>query len=708
MTYQNFAIEISALPDGKYRIEMESPVGEATIDVASPFTPEEIAHYLQIFSREQRLSRQDELNSARDFGGRLFDFVFRASSEISSAYFASLRDAGGAEGLRIRLTVDKAGALSGLPWEFLRDPANDFLALSRRTPVVRYPQQLNSRPPATITLPLRVLVMISAPQDFPALDVEGEWTRLQETTAPLRDGGLLLLERLDTATLIALQRRLRAEDFHVFHFVGHSDYDPTSQQGLLVFENERDNGKAQIISGNALSRELAEESTVRLVVLNSCHSANRPPADALSGISSSLVARGIPAVVAMQFIITDGAAKAFAEEFYRAISELIPLDAALSEARRAIANRVGNSEWATPVLFMRSDDGVLFKTTAAAPAPVATATPPLLTPMVVLTQRSNRGYVFGGFALFIVVALVLIGLSQTVFRSVTPTPLPPTPSRLPDLQIGTLRTSMRNPIPGQVFILSIAITNAGNVDSGAFDWAWDASTTPPVLSNSLSGHIDNIPPGASKNISFPFSYGWWGAYSSQLRVDVNTQIAESAESNNFKFFQIEMALVPFEVDFSLLPTNTLVEPPMPIDSSVFDIWNLHFAVDARTNTACANAPLLLTEQDDDIFLTLGGDSPACQTLPLSITVLRAPVSAAVLEIIPVADGAATYTYFSDADGQQAVFQSPATNVQAGVPATLSPGDTAARTIQRVDVSVPGQAIRLTRLLLSPPNTLINP
>lgn len=128
MSYQTFAIEISALPDGKYRIEVTSPVGEASTDTASPFAPDELANFLQILSREKRVPRQEELNTARAFGQRLFDFVFRSSSEISSAYFASLRDSG-SDGLRIRLTVDKAGALSEIPWEFLRDPANDFLAL---------------------------------------------------------------------------------------------------------------------------------------------------------------------------------------------------------------------------------------------------------------------------------------------------------------------------------------------------------------------------------------------------------------------------------------------------------------------------------------------------------------------------------------------------------------------------------------------------
>lgn len=700
MSYQNFAIEISALPDGKYRIEVASPVGEASVDAASPFTPDEITAYLQILSREKRVPRQEELNTARDFGQRLFDFVFRSSGEITSAYFASLRDSG-SDGLRIRLTVDRAGALSEIPWEFLRDPANDFLALSRRTPVVRYPQQLNSRPPATITMPLRVLVMISAPQDFPTLDVEGEWQRLLEATAPLRARGLLQLDRLEAATLIALQRRLRVDDYHVLHYIGHSDYDAASQQGLLVFENEREPGKGQIITGTALSREIAEESTVRLVVLNSCHSASRPPADALAGVSSSLVTRGIPAVVGMQFNISDGAAKAFAEEFYRTISELMPLDAAMSEARRAVANRVGNNEWATPVLFMRSDNGVLFRTEAN-PAD-ASRTPALPTPTVTPPDNRNRILTIGTLAL-LVIALAISVFGAAVQPPPTPT-LTPTlaPSTLPDLEIGNLRTSTRNPIPGQVFILSISITNAGTADSGAFDWAWDASTTPPILTNSLSGHVDNIPPGASKNVSFPFSYGWWGTYNSQLRVDARTQVSESDESNNFKFFQVSMANVPFEVDFSLLPTNELAQPPQTIAPTLFDLWNLHFAVDAAENKACAATPLVLEEDGGDIYLTVGGDEAACRTLPLSITILRAPVSAALLEIIPEADGTASYRYFGDAAGTQVILESPEIDVQAGRHAQLAPSEGETRQIQRIDVHLAAQRVQLTRLLLLPPD-----
>src|SRR5690606_31747086 len=106
-------------------------------------------------------------------------------------------------------------------------------------------------------------------------------------------------------------------------------------------------------------------TTIRLVVLNSCQSAASNSANPFAGIASSLVTRGIPAVVAMQYRISDAAATVFAEEFYRALTDTLPIDSAVSEARRAIANRLHNLEWATPVLYLRSADGILFTRTPA-------------------------------------------------------------------------------------------------------------------------------------------------------------------------------------------------------------------------------------------------------------------------------------------------------------------------------------------------------
>ena len=46
--------------------------------------------------------------------------------------------------------------------------------------------------------------------------------------------------------------------------------------------------------------------------------------------------------------------------FTSLVGRQYPIDAAVSEARKAVFTEVNEVEWATPVLFLRSDDGELF------------------------------------------------------------------------------------------------------------------------------------------------------------------------------------------------------------------------------------------------------------------------------------------------------------------------------------------------------------
>ncbi len=78
-----------------------------------------------------------------------------------------------------------------------------------------------------------------------------------------------------------------------------------------------------------------------------------------AGLAQGLVRRDIGAVVAMQFPISDGAASTFSREFYGATADGFPVDQAVTNARKALLAEFG-SEWATPVLFLRSPDGVVF------------------------------------------------------------------------------------------------------------------------------------------------------------------------------------------------------------------------------------------------------------------------------------------------------------------------------------------------------------
>jgi len=73
------------------------------------------------------------------------------------------------------------------------------------------------------------------------------------------------------------------------------------------------------------------------------------------------VRRGIPAVVAMQYPITDRVAVEFAGSFYESLADGLPVDAAVAEARKAVSIAVTDTlEWGTPVLFMRAADGAMF------------------------------------------------------------------------------------------------------------------------------------------------------------------------------------------------------------------------------------------------------------------------------------------------------------------------------------------------------------
>ena len=108
-----------------------------------------------------------EMASAKAFGGQLFNGVF--AGDVRGCLRSSLDEASrqGA-GLRVRLNLGKVPALADLPWEFLYNGSmNRFLGLSVETPLVRYLDLPERIRPLVVKPPLRVLMMISSPSDYP-------------------------------------------------------------------------------------------------------------------------------------------------------------------------------------------------------------------------------------------------------------------------------------------------------------------------------------------------------------------------------------------------------------------------------------------------------------------------------------------------------------------------------------------------------------
>jgi hypothetical protein len=350
--YLNFDLEIER-DDGGYRVESDSPIGQACSSFAKPFSDQELITILQDLN--QANASRDEVG--RSFGARLFEAVF--DGEVRACLRGSLDEAERqGMGLRIRLRLDEAPELVGLPWEYLYHPTLEcYLALSVLTPLVRYLELPECMRPLTITPPLKVLAVISSPKGYAPIDAEGEWRRLCTSMQQLEQRRMVTLERIP-ATLSALQDQLRCDSYHMLYFIGHGDFDEQRQDGLLLFEDVE--GDSDRVSGEELGLLLHDHRSLRLAMLHACEGARTSCSDPFGGVAQCLVRQGLPAVIAMQFAVSGEAAAMMAGAFCEALADGYPVDAALAEARKTLFTQGNREEWATPVLYMRAPDGRLF------------------------------------------------------------------------------------------------------------------------------------------------------------------------------------------------------------------------------------------------------------------------------------------------------------------------------------------------------------
>ena len=340
--YLNFDLEIEHNGQ-RYGIDvLSSPAGEARAEIESSV-----------------LTQIDSAATPMVIGEQLYDAIFL--DEIGTSLRRSLDEAHRQEkGLRIRLRLADAPELTNLPWEYLYDRSRDtFLALSSETPVVRYldlpepPRDLQGEPQ------LRVLAVIASPAGYPPLDVEHEWSNLKTALHDLEARGLVAIDRLTPPSIEALQRQLLRQEYHILHFLGHGSFDTEAGDSVLLLQDET--GRPQVVAGQHFSTLLHDHRSLRLALLNACQGAESTAGDAYSGVAQRFVRDGIPAVIAMRTAISDKAGIALASSFYGALAAGAAVDTALAESRKALFTGGFQTEWGTPVLFMRAATGDLWR-----------------------------------------------------------------------------------------------------------------------------------------------------------------------------------------------------------------------------------------------------------------------------------------------------------------------------------------------------------
>lgn len=332
-----FRLRVAPQPENRWHVEAALHGKRATELVAKRFTESEIEKVIRGHCGPRQTSTTLDVAALQAFGQALFASVIVKS--VADLYAMTA-------GTDICMEIDSRDCPE-LPWEALHD-GRDFLCLMGRSSVVRF---LPGSPNATvedIRSPLRILITPSTPRGCRWLDLDKERERIEEALAPLLHDGSVTIDVAPDGRMATAERLLRAartagRPYSAWHFSGHGGAGVASQSNVLAMMTAE--GEAHDAEACDFCTLISDFPELRLAVLNACE----------AGAGTSLVSamRGIPAVVAMQYEISDDAAITFAGELYGALADGASLERAVTMARRTLFFAPNYSEWVTPVLYVR-------------------------------------------------------------------------------------------------------------------------------------------------------------------------------------------------------------------------------------------------------------------------------------------------------------------------------------------------------------------
>ena len=331
-----------------------SPEGQKTADI-----PIQVPNAIKL-SMNLIEKRQTNASLLKQIGEELYKWLFPGAIHThlhQTEARARLEKAK----IRLRLRIE-AESIATLPLEFLyRMEGGYFLAINPDTVLSRY---LNvPLPPERVRRregPLHMLAIVADPTDQTRLNPD-EWEGIikEALAKPLADG-LIILQTVKRATRGKIGDALLAHKPDIIQFVGHGIYQ--DGEGYLALVDDQTDRTWLVNDEQFANLYLGYGDYLGLISLATCESARSENPQGFLGISPKLVQRGVPAVLAMQYKVLIRTAKIFLEDFYTAIAARKPVDWATQSARKAVSQELGfdNREFATPVLYMRAQDGKVF------------------------------------------------------------------------------------------------------------------------------------------------------------------------------------------------------------------------------------------------------------------------------------------------------------------------------------------------------------
>jgi len=371
--YQELEIEVSRCLCDRWEVRiLGSPFDRPRERFDPPFSLDELNQHLDELDSLQLATDPAAVSKRKSLAEEVGQSLYRALlpgkvHRTFSTSLAALRSVLASRDLRMRikLSFGEAGRylpeVVALPWELLCSPETlEFPSSAPETPLVRYLDLEWPIEPIAIEPPLRVLAVIASPRGLPEIDRELHQRILRDSC---ERKGRVELYFLRKPSLLELREKLGSlraagKPVHVIHFLGHGAF---SDDGVGYLYFERADRGADEVSGSVVARTIAGFREVRLAVLSTCVGARmmrRRGQHPFAGVASALVAGGLPAVVGMQFTVSETAVSEFNRAFYRQMGRGRSLEDAVTEGRiRILTADARTFEWASPVLFLRSRDG---------------------------------------------------------------------------------------------------------------------------------------------------------------------------------------------------------------------------------------------------------------------------------------------------------------------------------------------------------------
>ena len=292
--------------------------------------------------------------------------------------------------LRLILMFEKsAEILSQYPWEFLflPDKQDSFEGkfLARKTELIfaRYlPESdtLDKLAPEPADLPIRILIVSASPNRSGGNVLDPiENDKVVRNLMKFKSDRIRV-EHLVNPNYDQLKKFIRGTDGqnafkpHILHFIGHGE------AGKIALKKTReeiikDNGAsvdfdsaddAQWITKGDISSLFDDIPKPKFVFLNACNAAKsevRGYNDFSNNLAIELVNLGVPAVLAMQYKITNNDAADFSERIYLDLARGIPIDQSVKNGIRTLGDRTPawkHPRFGIPVFYLGARDTTFF------------------------------------------------------------------------------------------------------------------------------------------------------------------------------------------------------------------------------------------------------------------------------------------------------------------------------------------------------------